>query len=182
MSLLPWREIFPSLFICLFILRLRGSYLTIFEQGYILTFVLITCCTVDKEKTKCRNVQFFNTFNIFKLKISEKTWQWEGVMHHAIAACCLYFDIFTQNVPVVWSITLNLQGSICILLLLISYIIFCVENAYFAYACQDTPTHWRKFVRPKVVFLPKYKLKGGVGTRPFKISLSPCDELSQKKC
>ena len=105
----------------------------------------------------------FNTFNIFKLKISEKTWQWEGVMHHAIAACCLYFDIFTQNVPVVWSITLNLQGSICILLLLISYIIFCVENAYFAYACQDTPTHWRKFVRPKVVFLPKYKLKRGGG-------------------
>ena len=61
MSLLPWREIFPSLFICLFILWLRGSYLTIFEHGYILTFVHITCCTVDKEKTKCRNVQFFKS-------------------------------------------------------------------------------------------------------------------------
>ena len=93
MSLLPWREIFPSLFICLFILRLRGSYLTIFEQGYISTLVLITCCTVDKEKTKCRNVHFLIHLIFLNSKFQRKHGNGRGscIMPLLHAACILTF-------------------------------------------------------------------------------------------
>ena len=88
MSLLPWREIFPSLFICLFILRLRGSYLTIFEQGYILTLVLIT-----RRKLNAEMYNFLIHLIFLNSKFQRKHGNGRGscIMPLLHAACILTF-------------------------------------------------------------------------------------------
>ena len=89
------------LVVCLFILRLRGSYLTIFEQGYMLTFVHITCCTVNKEKTKCRH--FLNQVHLIYLNSKFKRNVAMGGRHASCHGCMLpVFWHFYSMLPVFW--------------------------------------------------------------------------------